>query len=287
MHSSRYMKRFGTSYYRASLFFPHDVKKDVFDLYALVRIADNIVDNNMRSKSDAEEQLNMLKSRFMQAYNNADCIAEDPTISAALMYRRRKLPLERIHSFFDAMIQDTWCDRYQSYEKLQQYMYGSAEVIGLMLTHIIGWQKDADKYARILWEAMQYTNFLRDVCEDYVKYWRIYMPWSRLLEYNLHEGDIVDYCHWKPVDERWERYMKRQCETTKSLYRKANKGIALLHPKGRLAVYLASKLYESILNKIARNRYDVFSKNTKLWQWEKLQKLFITLLQYAVSRSTY
>lgn len=51
---------------------------------------------------------------------------------------RRDLPSKWIHDFLDAMMMDTHVARYQTYENLQTYMYGSAEVIGLMMCHIVG-----------------------------------------------------------------------------------------------------------------------------------------------------
>ena len=50
---------------------------------------------------------------------------------------RRKIPHQWIHDFLDAMMMDTHTYTYESYEKLQKYMYGSAEVIGLMMCHIV------------------------------------------------------------------------------------------------------------------------------------------------------
>jgi 15-cis-phytoene synthase len=85
----------------------------------------------------------------------------------------------RIEAFFDAMRMDTHSDRYETYEQLQTYMYGSAEVIGLMMTQLIGYKGEKEQvfwYAKKLGEAMQYTNFLRDVCEDRRDHGRVYMP---------------------------------------------------------------------------------------------------------------
>ena len=66
----------------------------------------------------------------------------------------------------DAMAQDAWKSRYATYDELRQYMYGSAAAVGLMMTHVIGFASpDALPRAIALGEAMQLTNFIRDVGE--------------------------------------------------------------------------------------------------------------------------
>jgi len=88
-----------------------------------------------------------------------------------------------IEAFFAAMRMDTEKYFYNTYAELEAYMYGSAEVVGLMMTTLIGYTGESDEvflYARRLGEAMQYTNFLRDIGEDRNDHHRVYMPLDRL-----------------------------------------------------------------------------------------------------------
>ena len=77
-------------------------------------------------------------------------------------------------------------------------MVGSAEVVGLMMCQIIGYpphdQEKTFYHARKLGEAMQYTNFLRDIKEDRVERQRIYIPQDRLTPFGLDQNDIKKYC---------------------------------------------------------------------------------------------
>jgi 15-cis-phytoene synthase len=83
-------------------------------------------------------------------------------------------------AFWEAMGNDLKTMRYDSYEQLQSYMYGSAEVVGLVMCDLIGYDAEHREEtlagARKLGEAMQLTNFLRDVAEDWNELGRIYMP---------------------------------------------------------------------------------------------------------------
>jgi phytoene synthase len=87
--------------------------------------------------------------------------------------------------------------RYQTYEQLDHYMYGSAAVIGLMMCELMR-TKDARAipYAHALGDAMQMTNFLRDICEDFVDIDRIYLPQQDLARYQLSHRDVEDFCNF-------------------------------------------------------------------------------------------
>lgn len=93
------------------------------------------------------------------------------------------------------MLMDCEMHRYQTYEQLDYYMYGSAAVIGLMMCELMGKvDPQALPYAHALGDAMQMTNFLRDIREDFVDLDRIYLPEQDLAPYQLSHRDIEDFC---------------------------------------------------------------------------------------------
>jgi phytoene synthase len=103
------------------------------------------------------------------------------------LWHEHDIPFRWSEEFFDAMFQDTQVDHYASYEDLQKYMYGSAQVVGLMMCKILRIPPEAYPYACALGEAMQLTNFLRDVREDRCEYKRMYMPRDLLHYYEIDE----------------------------------------------------------------------------------------------------
>ena len=79
-------------------------------------------------------------------------------------------------------------------------MYGSASVVGLIMCHLIGFtdpahEEMAKAYATELGNAMQLTNFLRDVREDYEDLGRIYITAQILQDHGLSHDDVVSFCH--------------------------------------------------------------------------------------------
>ncbi len=98
---------------------------------------------------------------------------------AAIIYvfERYRIPVEEGEAFLKSMFMDKEKTVYETYPELEEYMYGSAAVIGLMVTRIVGYHSDeAFPYAAKLGYAFQLTNFFRDIREDSEELGRIYMP---------------------------------------------------------------------------------------------------------------
>ncbi len=262
------MQRFGTSYYYATLFFPKEIQEAVMQLYKLVRIPDQIVDevqpwiDYKQHYAKAKKQLQELQQTIIQAIqtNNTQHRKRGETVQ---LFEQYDIQLNHLEDFFKAMIQDCDIHRYVSYAQLQWYMYGSAEVVWLMMCDILKAPKKSLPAARLLWEAMQYTNFLRDIYEDYTEYWRIYMPTDRLQQHNLTHNDIIHFCQTKEINPNFQTFMKEQIMHCRQLYTQANQGILLLPEFAHLPVLLASKLYEAILDKIEYIDYNVFANSAR------------------------
>ncbi|MCC7522875.1 phytoene/squalene synthase family protein [Candidatus Uhrbacteria bacterium] len=240
----------GKSYYFATRFFPKDLRYATYALYAFFRLPDEMVDNPAGRDPKAELE------RFRDEWRSG--VTTNPVIMAARdTFERYKIPFQYSGVFLDAMIQDTWKTTYSTYAELEQYMYGSAAVVGLMMSHVIGFKPGALAYAEKLGYAMQLTNFLRDIREDKEKRGRVYMPQDELARF---ADDHV-------------AFMKFQIARADALYDEANRGIPLLEARGRFAVRAASDLYRAILRKIEQQNYDV----TLRARTSFVEKIFICL----------
>jgi phytoene synthase len=199
----QYMQQHGTSYYIANRFFPDQVREDVFSLYAFVRIPDDIVDEPGVDPAIARKKVQRYQELFHDVYHKNPLLkTKNPTrveaISKAVgVFETYDIPVARADDFFAAMLSDLDKKVYATYEELQQYMYGSAEVIGLMMCKIIGYDKAQEaevfRTAKLLGEAMQYTNFLRDIVEDSRDFDRLYIPEDRLVQHNLNHVLLTQY----------------------------------------------------------------------------------------------
>ncbi len=263
-------KKHGTSYYLATQFFPKKLRKATYALYAFVRIPDQIVDEP-ENPTEARGEL----ERWIAAWNGEmdGKPSGDPLIQLSTeLFKAYGVDRTYGEDFLKAMLQDTEKSRYESYSDLEGYMYGSAVVVGLMMAQIIGVVDGAKedevlKSATYLGNAMQLTNFLRDVDEDYRERGRIYLPQDEMRRYGVSDSDIAE----RNASENLLRLMRFQVERSRNLFAEAEKGIHLLKPEGRRAVRLAAKLYAGILDSIAAQGYNPFVGRARVGRWRKLK----------------
>src|SRR5690349_5692564 len=139
-----------------------------------------------------------------------------------------------------------------------------------MSMYIVGFSNhhDAIPYAIKLGVALQMTNILRDVGDDY-RNGRLYLPREELALYGIQESEIA---HGQ-VTDRWCQFMRFQLERTRQLYEESWKGIKMLRREGRLAIAAASVFYNGILDDIERHHYDVFTRRARLGTVGKLSRI--------------
>lgn len=248
-------RTYGKNYFFATRFFPKDLRQATYVLYAFFRIPDEIVDSSHGAPiEEVREKLTGWEEAWVDAYEGQE--SNDPVIRASVsVFKKYNIPLQYARDFLHAMKQDLWKDRYATYEELEEYMYGSAGVVGLIMTHVIGFHDErALPYAKDLGYAMQLTNFLRDIDEDYRDRGRIYLPIEDLEHFSYSEDDIQQ----QNFSPHASRLMAFEIARARALYRKAEKGIPHLYKRGRLAVRLALSIYEAILDKLEAQEMNPF-----------------------------
>ena len=232
-------------------------------LYAFCRVSDDLVDRGVD-----QARGNLLHWRqTVQAPRPAE---NDPVALAWADTRGRyNIPACLTEQFLDGVERDLSRDRYETFGELAEYAYGVASTVGLMVMHIVGYAgPQAIPYAVELGVALQVTNILRDVAEDW-QAGRLYLPRQELADFGLDERDIAAGL----VDERWTAFLRFQIARNRQLYAAAAPGISLLHPSGRFAIGAAAELYQAILSDIERHAGDVFSRRAHVGAFGKLRRL--------------
>jgi phytoene synthase len=262
-------KKHGKSYYFATRLFPRDTRLATHALYGFFRVPDEIVDNSpMRSDAEiatVKRKLDEWRDNWSKAYRDGD--SADPILRVtSYVFHKYSIPHHYSESFLAAMITDIDKGRYRDYAELEEYMYGSAAVVGLMMAHVIGFRNGALDYAPKLGYAMQLTNFLRDIDEDYVERGRVYMPQNELEAFGLCDDDIAA----RRFSEDFKQFMIYQSDRAHYLYEEADRGIPLLHKHGRFPVRVASTLYRAILGRIAEQDYNIFKGRARTGFGQKL-----------------
>lgn len=261
-------RRYGTSFYFATQFFSKEVREGIYAVYAFARIPDEIVDDPLLTDDKlAVAKLNDWRDEWLEAMQSGRG-KTDVMDAIVNTFRKYQIPIDHGEAFLRSMFLDKEKSRYQNYAELEDYMYGSAGVIGLMVTRIVGYSSDAAfEYAEKLGYAFQLTNFLRDVQQDCDDLGRIYLPQDELRRFDLSDTDIENHT----FDARFVEFMKFQIQRNRKIYSDARDGISLLRWRGRLAIRIAYVLYKAILREIERKNYNVYAGRVrtnfpqKLW----------------------
>jgi 15-cis-phytoene synthase len=256
------------SFYLASRLLPLEKRRAIRALYAFCRTADDIVDA-AEAGLPPDHTLQRLEN-WRQRSLNGRSPHEDPV---ALAWHDTcctfHVPQLYAHQLIDGVARDLAQTRYQTFADLAAYSYGVASTVGLMSMHIVGFQNEAAiPYAIRLGVALQITNILRDVAEDWRR-GRLYLPLDELHAFNLSEADIAA----GRVTDDWRAFMQFQIERNRRLYTEAQPGIEMLSADGRIAIAAAADLYAAILNDIEAHDYDVFSRRAHVNRWGKARRI--------------
>ncbi len=252
------------SFHFASQLLPEEKRSAVRALYAFCRSVDDVVDED--SAKDRNFELDYWRKIVRTA-----SASDDDLVAAAWSdtLARYHIPRHYAIQLIDGVARDLVQTRYQTFDELAMYCYGVASTVGLMSMYIVGFESNkAVPYAIKLGVALQMTNILRDVGEDY-RNGRIYLPREEMVFYGIHETDIAE----GKVNKGWRQFMRFQIQRTRDLYEESWSGIKFLEPEGRLAIGAASALYSGILDQIEKNDYDVFSKRASLSLSAKLRRV--------------
>jgi len=286
-------KKYGKSFYFGTLLLPKKERDATCVLYAFFRFPDEYVDTYFKDhKHIALQKLQRWGSLWRACYGgidfDADTDEEERKILRASKYifDTYKIPYEYSESFLAAMIQDTSKERYETYEELERYMYGSAVVVGCMMVYILcagdehfrvdtAYRVSILDKARALGEAFQMTNFLRDIGEDMILRKRIYIPLDDMNRFGVTEKDVQDSL----LSKEFINLMKFEIGRTRELYEKADKGILMLSYRASRGIRVARVLYSKILSKIENKKYDVFSSRIRVARFQKSILAFMSFLK--------
>ena len=255
-------RRHGTTYYWGVRMLPRQRRRHVYAVYALARLADDIVDV---APGQSVEQMGSALESF-EARFWADLAAgssTDPVLAAVVRsVTECRIDDSCFRRFFGAMRQDLTCAAYPTWEDLLGYMDGSAAVIGEMMLPVLQpTSADAVGPARSLGLAFQLTNFLRDVGED-LERGRVYLAQEDLRHFGADPEQ-------RRVTPEWRELMRFEIERNEQLYAEADRGIAMLGGSAARCVATARVLYSRILRRIEDNDYDVFTTRARVPTWRK------------------
>jgi phytoene/squalene synthetase len=227
-------ENYSTSFSSAIKLLHIDMQVPIYNIYGFVRFADEIVDTF--HDFDKEALLQQFKTETYEAIERG--ISLNPILhSFQITVREYGIDIQLVEDFFKSMQLDLNKSKYNKAE-YEEYIYGSAEVVGLMCLYVFC-EGDRERfnelkpYAQSLGAAFQKVNFLRDLKADYEGLERIYFPGCDFRNFTIHDKSSIEVDIQKDFDKAYE-------------------GILKLPFKARFGVYVAYKYYISLFKKIKK-----------------------------------
>ncbi|MFC1631861.1 phytoene/squalene synthase family protein [Candidatus Omnitrophota bacterium] len=265
-------KKHARTFYFASQFLPPEKKQAAYTVYSICRISDDVVDNQ---SLDSLGQLNSMKEKIAVCYRQGR-LNNELLLAFREIIQAYQIPQHYFTQLLTGIEMDLSKERYQNFTELYDYSYKVAGVVGLIMLKIFGYQnQQAEKHAVELGIAMQLTNILRDIKEDWQRQ-RLYLPQDELRRFGVSEQNI----NQTKIDQNFIALLKYQIKRAREYYLRSESGISLISDRRSRFVVLAMKdIYAGILSSIEQLNYDVFSQRAHVNIMGKLKLSLRIILQ--------
>tara|TARA_B100001079_G_C16355437_1_gene490331 strand:- start:297 stop:1136 length:840 start_codon:yes stop_codon:yes gene_type:complete len=265
--SKNVTKSYSTSFSLATKMLSSSIRQDIYNIYGFVRFADEIVDSFHNYNKEE------LFKRFVADLDHAleEKISLNPILNSfQRTVHKYGIQKELINAFLKSMRLDLKKKNYKSLKEYKDYIYGSADVVGLMCLKVFvsGNNKEYKKlkpFAMALGSAFQKVNFLRDLNDDYQKLDRVYFPG-------------LDYSSF---DENAKNKIMIDIEND---FSEALKGIYMLPNNSKFGVYAAYKYYKRLLIKLKRSSYlKIKKERIRVPNYQKVDVLARSYVRYRLN----
>ncbi|MFT6361142.1 MAG: phytoene synthase [Candidatus Paceibacteria bacterium] len=274
-YCKQFIFSFGSNYALGTRLFNKRIREATIFFYSFVRYSDEIVDNpREKMPGQTHETLDEFISEWEEVIENGPTKESHPILrSNYWLFKKYEIPFGYTFDFLAAMKQDLTKERYKNYAELEHYMWGSASIVGHVMTFIVGYRDTiAFEHAKALGEAMQLTNFLRDIAEDYEERGRVYLPQNDTDTFGVTEEMIKDQVMTKELYNLTYFY----AEKTEELFKEGIDGIKYLKA-GKFSILLASRMYWENIRILKKRSFDIFGEKIRLSKIRRIQILFSTV----------
>ncbi len=280
----------GSNFVSAFRFLPPTERRAMEAVYAFMRLADDLVDSE-RSLSERTEHLDKFQNAFCEKCLSGDSLDSDLEYFSAIfpaledVMRKFAIPCEYFLETIRGVRMDLERSYYETVTELEIYSYRVAATVGLICLHIWGVSPEEIRpgaksetflAAVACGNALQWTNFLRDIVED-ARNGRLYLPledWKSEKNDNSPHSkttakEILRAISQKDM-EKLLPILQVNLARTEILYRKSRILLARIPRENRRIFFLITGVYHKIFQKIQKNPMQIFEKRVKLGKLEKL-----------------
>jgi phytoene synthase len=282
-------KREAKNFYYAFVALPIERRNAICAVYAFMRQADDLADDESLPREDRRSRLDEWRSAWHEAARGAS--TSDPVFLAVRdAIQRFNIPLALLDELVAGISMDL--DHastgapvtYASFAELYRYCYLVASVVGLVCIRIFGYSDPrAEKLAEETGIAFQLTNILRDVGEDAERN-RVYLPLEDLAAHSVSLDSLLHRVANAPPTPNERTLLASIGQRAEDYYRSARELLPLVDPASRPALWVLVSIYHALLKRIRRANYDVFSHRASVPLLQKLAILSVGMGRMASAR---
>lgn len=249
-------RREAKNFYWGFIALPRAKRMAIYALYGFARQVDDEADRPQRDRD-----LTRLAPHRERLHRCLGGDYSDPVMQLlGLAVARYQIPAGELEQIIIGVEMDLRRDRYGSWEELTRYCLLVASSVGRMCVRIFGFSdRQALTFADDLGLAMQLTNILRDMREDYFQFGRIYLPLDELARFGIGEADLIDSfrrdpggpTRWPAPD--WARFVRFQTERARALFASGLRVADLIPTSSAACVLTMAGIYRGILEEIERD----------------------------------
>lgn len=253
---------------------PRDRRQDMVVFYAFCRTMDDLADDPGIPAADRARQLGDWKSGLTRGFPEPDDFQRE----LVSLRDRREIPNELLIAIIKGCEMDLQPQRFATWDELSAYIWKVACAVGLVSTRIFGCQDPgSEKYALALGHALQLTNILRDIQEDFANGGRVYLPLEDLARFGYSEADLAACVH----DERFVALMDFQSTRAENFYSQAAAALPSRDRRALVPARIMGEIYQLLLEKMRADRFRVFENRYGVSQPRKLA----ILCKHLIARS--
>ena len=256
-------RREAKNFYYAFLTLPAAKRRAIYAAYAFCRHCDDSVDEE--TSTDAKlKALSDIQANLDSTYSGN---ASSPVyVALADVARNYDIPQDYFQEIILGVESDLVKDRFQNFDELKEYCYRVASVVGLICLQIFGYEDDDAKgYAVDLGLAMQLTNIIRDVREDF-DMGRVYLPQDEMVRFGYSEDDLRNGVR----NEAFLELMRFQSQRAREYFDRGFKLLPYLSRRSRACPAVLGALYSKVLDRIEASDYDILETRVSLSKAEKI-----------------
>jgi len=282
-------EREAKNFYYAFLALPRARRNAICAIYAFMRQADDLADDESISPTERRRRLDAWLAAWREVGKGA------PTTDLVFLAvrdatERYDIPLKLLDELVAGVTLDLGHpageapETYATFPDLYHYCYLVASVVGLVCIRIFGYRDlRAEKLAEETGIAFQLTNILRDVAEDAARN-RVYLPLKNLAQHNVPLDALLRRPRSAPPTPAERELFAAIARLAEHYYSRARLLLPLVDPASRPALWVLVSIYHALLKRIKRANYDVFSSRAAVPLWQKLAILAVGLVWTAWAR---